>query len=487
MRRHLLAGIGLSLVALALFLPPAEPRSPFGGAIRVVPAAGERVEDFSVLRAVAVAGNGQGYSGGDPEGGRLAAARERLRKALSLIVRGHAPSGLCSPRACGPGRGDPALCHALAALPSADTGACRAFLVETAAQLLEASSPERSPLALSAMPLTASVPGLPGRRVAALTPRAGGAIVVHAASVAASSREGLVALLLHEIGHRVAWRGGPIDDEVVVTGTSSRGAALLDAAGAAIALFSDTQVIPAQAPPPVPEGGDRGAICARATDLESRYVLGLALDSSGETPDGATLARWRGAAASAIAAGDEDAVARVALAATSSREARARFIDELFRLALLRKPTVSELERTQSRLAAGLSYDAVVASVLGDPQYTTAHAHGTQEQFVVSVFVDLVGRLPTAGEAAPYTASALDHATIARRIFRREAGAAERLVREWFTRYLNREPGAAERDAYVAMVRKGLSWEVARARILSLPEYRLLQSERFSRAALHCD
>lgn len=437
-------------------------------------------KDYDIVRAAAAGGDGTLYEGGDPFYERLGAAREKVNQALSLITAGLDTDTLCEPSACGKGAGK-TLCHALESLGAEARRECRAFLVGRAAELARLDTDASSPFQVSPMPLT--VPGPKGAPIAvsAMTTKEPKApIVFHAARASALSASELVALIAHELGHKVAVAGAYVDD-IRRVGSFPSGRLFLDAVGAAIASYAARHTLPPQAPPPVPAAIAASDACRYGADAAAKYLLGIAVDSEGKLPPPDVFQDWRRRYLAIAASGGETGRQALVGGILSGARARGEAVAQIFRKFLLRAPTAEELELMTGRLGTGVSYDELVASVLGDVEYMAARDAKTAEGFVTSAFLDLLGRPPTPDETKAYVAKfrLANQPTVALLIQRSGTHSWEHLVETWYREYLNRAPSVDEKRQLVEALKAGEGWEKARALILSSDEYAALQAVRW--------
>lgn len=393
-------------------------------------------------------GNADIYSGGDPRARRLELARARLSDALDVAA---SRGDVCSAARCDAKR-SPSLCAVLESLTPAQKAGCDGFVRSTAALMRREAEPKRSPIALSAQPLTVSGrAGQPPRRVPGMTAPSG-RILFHAGSIDGMGEDEILALFAHELGHRISAPGlGRVLDDSAA-GSFPRGALLLDAAGTALALLAIRVAPPAQEPRAVP--AERLAGFCRAPDP---VVAGWLVDTG--VPDGAPAA-------------SADTVLR-------SGAARREWLRAAFQSVLRRDILDDEEAFFLARFAEGERADSILASLFSTPEYAgTGHA-----PFVTSFFRDMAGRAPTAAELEEARASLarFDRASWALARFRHSEDVQASVVRAWYQRFLNRGPSPAELAVELKRLAAGAGWEEAQSEILGGDEYAALQRKRATR------
>ncbi len=449
---------------------------------------GQKV-NYDILAAASGLGTGEIYSGGDPRHPRLEGARAQLNQALRLVKAGTDAASLCTPKQCR-ATSDAALCHVLQALSKPQQDYCRAFLGSSAEKMLELDTDERTPLVLSSVPLY-TAGDKPGalRPVAAITKRGPkGAIAFHEGTIDSLSQSSLLALLTHELGHKISVGNNvSIGDEPAV-GPFAHGHELLDAAGAALGLFAPEYATPAQQPPSLPETFTPEKSCPLAGDVTSQLILGMLADTEGLLPAAERISSIR-ARLEALARESSLESARVAVARETfaSRAARGEVVSAMFRRHLLRAAEAEEIRLMAARLDGGDPYESVLASILGDNEYASAHgaasdAAGGRGGYVSAIFLDLTGRKPTTleTETTVRQLESFDRASWALAFLTKNTDAVSHLVESWYRRYLNRVPSRAESAEAMKRLAAGEGWDVARAQLMASAEYLALQQARFA-------
>lgn len=430
------------------------------------------------------AGDAHLYGGGDPTDEKLASARERLRQSFGLLRVGMDSESLCTADACVKSY-DPALCQAVRAMAPLEQALCRKFLSERIDALSLAAESSQSPFVLSDKALVIKEGGK-SRPVGAITEHAvsKGAVTWHRETVRGMPLESILALFVHELGHRIG-----LDEKTLVIKDEAplppfvTGRKFLDAAGAAMALYAMEHSAPRQAPPAFPAGIELGKACAPRGDSVDRFLMGVAIDAERTVLGTGELSSWRALLPALSKASGEPLLLAFLQARLGSREARALEVRRLFRQTLLRAPSSAESALMVERLAAGVPYEAIVASLMGDREYATSrHADGPQ-QFIVAVYSDLFGRSPSYQELRRYLgqAQSIDRASTVLQIMKGAREPWDRWVTAWYRDYLNRLPSSEEADEQARRLRGGAGWEAARASILSRPEYFALQALRWER------
>ncbi len=443
-----------------------------------------KTPEYDIVAAATAMGNGEIYSGGDPRYVRLVSAREQLNQALSLITAGVDSEGLCSPSHCDAGS-DKNLCHILQSLTTEQRNECRRFLTDNAAELAKLDTEAATPFRMSAVPLTA--PGASAgsyRSVSAITRRGlKGPIIFHQSSIGELGQAPLLALLTHELGHKLSgrpWATDGISDEKP-TGHFKRGRDFLDAAGAAIGLYAPEYASPTQQPPPAPAGVSEIAACGIANDRIGRVFLGWAADvesrsATSEYVDAMRKNLDKLTKESRI----ETALQKLAQQQLSGDAARKQSVTSLFEAFLQRKATAEEQELMVQRLSTGETPDAVAASILGSDDYAATRGAATADRFVSIVYLDLFGRNPTQKETSSgmVQLAQFDKASWSLAMLGAPEAVAQ-LVKRWYLSFLNRVPTSSELQAAASRMHSGESWDSTRAAILAGAEYQSLQQSRW--------
>lgn len=194
--------------------------------------------------SIAKASTGVG-SGGDVIDLYLESTRLSLLDSLeSLVSKPSNGDSLCD---CKADPNNNPLCGKLRALTPDQRQLCRAFILETASEIitLNLGRPSRSrvPFLLSMEPITVADPNGNLRPVSAATPLGpDGPITFHYDSVRMLSPMFILALIAHEFGHKATFRGEIIDDNPIIAAFDfpGGGRALLDAVGAGVAWYAST-------------------------------------------------------------------------------------------------------------------------------------------------------------------------------------------------------------------------------------------------------
>lgn len=436
-------------------------------------------QDWNILSQAGIPGNADFYGGGELVKVRLVEARRRLAGALESIRKGVALSTLCDARECA-GADDETVCGTLRAQNEVQVQECRAFLKTHAETLEKLNQDDVTPLSVSPMPLVAG-----GTSVNAMTElSAKGKIIFHEASLKLLSQPALIALMGHELGHKVSVDKKHITDAAAF-GSFSSGRVFLNTTGAALASYAALNVVPNQAATAIPLKIDRTAACTLAA--KDSFALGAIVDMFNRLPTDKEWAQWRAELVASEKAGTGVAPARAAFAQkiASLPEARGRIIHDLFQKFLSREPDAEEEKLMLDRLAEGASYDAVASSILGDPTYLTSKRQSTDAQFLQAVYQDLYGRAPTPDETKKLTKKIglADRASLAQVIFQQGDEAWRKLAGEWYLKFLNRQPAPAEREALAARLKTGATWDLVQATLVGDPEFAGLQRKRWETCA----
>lgn len=402
------------------------------------------------------------YSGGDPRLAPLEESRARLSAAVDGMSRDPAArDAACEARLCEADASGP--CRLLLTLSDPQRATCRALIKGGLTALAVALSPARSAFALSELPLTLAS-GDTRRGVAALTPKASGPIVFHAATVASLDPLSLLQLVGHEVGHRAVW-----PRELASSASDEK---TLDTVGAALAVAAMRGTPPPQPPPPLPPGLDIRQACRLASRGElARTWVAAQLDASGNiflaerdaVPP--TLGAWRSGASRLLA---HQAVKRSWLAESAQE-------------ILGRAPTPPEMEALVERAQEGDVEDTIVASLLGDPIFLEARRVTPGPTFVAAAFRATAGREPSPQELSAGVAqlARFDRASWSLALLRQVDDVHARLAHRWYRHYLNRAPTEREIAAVAARLRRGTPWTSIVEEIILSDEYRLLQATRW--------
>jgi hypothetical protein len=162
-----------------------------------------------------------------------------------------------------------------------------------------------------------------------------------------------------------------------------------------------------------------------------------------------------------------------ALGVLQSLEYRSLLIGGFYTAFLHRAPSPTELAAGLAQLGAGTADESLEAALLGSAEYLSARGGGTNDGFLDALFQDLLGRAPTASERGTLR-TAIENGTprsqIATRILT-SGEARTKVIKTYFTTFLNRQPTQAELDAYLAQLSAGASPESVAAAVLGSPEY----------------
>lgn len=435
-------------------------------------------QEWNILSQAGIPGNADFYGGGDLLKVRLVEARRRVSAALDGIRKGVGLSTLCNPRECA-GIDDETVCGVLRAQNETQLKECLSFLTSNAATLEKLNRDEATPLAVSPMPLVAG-----GASVNAMTELSEkGKIIFHEATVKLLSQPALVALMGHELGHKLTIDKKHITD-TAPHGAFATGRSFLDTIGAALASYSALHVLPMQSATPIPSKLDRKAACGFGA--KDSFALGAIVDLLGRLPTEKEWVSWRAELVQADKTGGL-AQARASFAEKIAvvPDARGRIIRELFSKFLKRDSDKEEEKLMLDRIAEGASYDAIASSILGDPLYLSSRRQSTDAQFLQAVYRELYGRAPRPDEAQALTTKVglSDRASLAQVIYHQSDEAWRKLAGEWYLKFLNRSATPAESAVLAARLKTGAPWDLVQASIVGDPEYAGLQRRRWEACA----
>ena len=141
-----------------------------------------------------------------------------------------------------------------------------------------------------------------------------------------------------------------------------------------------------------------------------------------------------------------------ALGVLQSLEYRSLLIGGFYTAFLHRAASPAELAAGLAQLVAGATDESLEAALLGSAEYLSSRGGGTNDGFLDALFQDLLGRAPTASERGTLR-TAIENGTprsqIATRILT-SGEARTKVIKTYFTTFLNRAPTQAELDAYLA-------------------------------------
>lgn len=396
-------------------------------------------------------GNADIYAGGEPRLARIELARKRLAATLAYLAARPDVDACAVPR-CAPGQ-SASVCATLGALTPPQRRTCAAFVRDNLSRLrgITESAGART-FAISSTPLVVTEKGMP-RSVAAMT-RADRAIF-HAGAVDTLAEDALVALVFHELAHRLVGAAAVRDD--TPAGAFARGAELLDAAGATIALVALEASAPSQEPPALPETAWR-KFCAAPDPHRAGMLADLA-------PEGEIVAA-PGATAEELA---------------RTPAARRHWLRKQFGKYLMRAPLAEEEAFFLERLEGGAGPEALLASLVASPEYVPREA--ADAQFVRRFYADFAQREPAPEEirVALSRLSRADRATWAHEALATSREIAKAMARGWYGELLNRSPSQAEVEDVAARLGAGETWASLQQRLLASPEYTGLQRKRATR------
>lgn len=388
-------------------------------------------------------GDAHGIGGGDPLDGILASVAQEVRDAIEMWEEGsaeHCPLSLSLD-----------LCQRTIGLSKAQRRAIHAFgqsVSQAIGKLDLRVSLVGSPLQYCSRGACRQV-----RARTALSPK--GEVQLHRAFAASASRDMLVALIAHELGHKVPLPQGHVKDETPVPGFAS-GREFLDAFGALVAWRASGRRLPGQQPPALPSGIETQRYCA-AVAAHGPVKAGFAVDLLGKA-EGASVR------------------------ALQSKEWRQREIQRLFRELLGRQANGDELSLMEMLLSREANFATLSTALFTDREYANRHRLIEDRAYVERVLTDLLGRAPSGKELSQALA---DHRAMGREAFvlhwiSENPTVRERRIARWFTRWLNRAPSASEQVRLNEGLAQGMSWEGAQRMVLESSEYAGLQIKRSS-------
>jgi uncharacterized repeat protein (TIGR02543 family) len=163
----------------------------------------------------------------------------------------------------------------------------------------------------------------------------------------------------------------------------------------------------------------------------------------------------------------------IALGVLQGLEYRTLLIRGFYTTFLHRAPSPAELTAGLAQLGAGVGDEDFEATLLGSGEYLSTRGGGTNDGFLDALFQDLLGRTPSSSERGTLR-TAIENATprsqIAKRILT-SSEAKTRIVKGFFSAFLNRQPTQAELNTYLAQLDAGASPENVAATVLGSLEY----------------
>lgn len=417
-------------------------------------------------------GNAESYSGGDTVDKRLAAARQTLRESLVNIRLGRDLATLCTADGCGES-GQSGNCLAVRVLTLPQQTFCREFLRNSATRLFELADASQTLFSVTDDPLEVTERGAPRPVAARTTTSASSPIHFQRNALEKLSRADLVALVAHELGHKVG-----INDQFV-DGPYPSGRDFLDVVGAALSLYSQAHETPVQAPPALPEGITATESCSAGREKGTSFLYGISADMEHADMGQERLSDWKRVFATGPAKDAEGARFRFAQRVISGEKARAIVVSSLYEKMLHRPATAREKRLALTQLERGVPYDRLLADLTVSHEYRGSK--GETPTFLQEISLDLLGRSATTSEIEELSRrlTYMDRVTLVRSILNQNEEAMGSLVGTWFREYLNRAPTVVEQESHVIRLKAGVSWETVRAYIAATNEYQSLQSQRF--------
>lgn len=432
--------------------------------------------DLSAGEAASI-GSAEGYGGGEILEAALNQTRRRAIEALDALSR-EKSEAWCDFSACASAL-DPAFCTPLRNLGDSRRKKCSAFLSRYARSLAAAAAPEASPFRVSGMPLTVTTAAGDVRAVAAIT-RYGTKqpIVFAVGSLKGLEAHAILALLVHELGHKLAPNERPITDDMELE-AFSKGSELLDAVGVSVAAYAASHLPPVQDPPYLPEGV-LARFCGLAHDPKGAFIVGLYADLQERLPTADEVAS-RSKELMPVEA--EAARFQLARDLSTSEATRSLLIRDYFQRFLQRPPVDAEFKFHSRRLASAVPHFAVVASLIGNKEFARTRGIEDDTTFISVAFLETHGRQPTADEQKEAVAflKRSDRATLASLWFQKPGSpATARWLGHIFQKLLNRAPTSTELAEARELFLADKGWEAVVSRILGGQEYLGLQRKRLS-------
>jgi hypothetical protein len=160
----------------------------------------------------------------------------------------------------------------------------------------------------------------------------------------------------------------------------------------------------------------------------------------------------------------------------ASSEYRAGLVTSYYTNFLLRTPSAAEVSAWVGQFARGLTQEQVIAQFVGGNEYFNlpAKGNGSNATWIGAVFQDLVGRAPTAAEAAQLTAdlnAGQPRSQVALNDLLTTATYQSALVTAYYTQYLKRAPSSLELSRALIRFANGATDEQILSPILSSEEY----------------
>lgn len=196
-----------------------------------------------------------------------------------------------------------------------------------------------------------------------------------------------------------------------------------------------------------------------------RWVKQVFIDLLGRNPDAAAVASY-----AALLSGGASRTS-VATTILSSAEYRSRLVTEFYSTLLHRSPSAAEIAFWLPAFTSGLTDQQVAAQIVASPEYF-ALAGSTNAGWINRIFLDVLGRAPSASDISNYSALLGSNSrTVIGLSIINSSEAANRRVQQYFTRFLRRGPSASDAASFTAAIVAGTSDEAVMAQILAADEY----------------
>ncbi|HEX3071666.1 MAG TPA: DUF4214 domain-containing protein [Thermoanaerobaculia bacterium] len=211
--------------------------------------------------------------------------------------------------------------------------------------------------------------------------------------------------------------------------------------------------------------GDTSTPVSGSGPSNERWVNQIYIDLLGRTADAASVSAF----SALLTSGTPRTT--VALSVLTSVEYRNRLMTSFYATFLHRTPATAELSFWLPAFAANLSDEQIEAQMVASPEYF-ALSGGTNAGWINRIFNDVLGRTPSAAEAATFSGflGSSSRATVGFSILK-SSEAVNRRVQQYYSQFLHRSATTAEAGALVPAILGGVSDEQVIAQILAADEY----------------
>jgi hypothetical protein len=211
--------------------------------------------------------------------------------------------------------------------------------------------------------------------------------------------------------------------------------------------------------------GDTSTPVAGAGPSNDRWINQLYIDLLGRPADAAALSGFN-----ALLAGGGTRTS-VAIAILTSAEYRQRLLTDFYSTFLRRPISAAEVSFWAPAFASGMTDEQIEGQITASPEYF-ALAGSNNAGWINRIFNDVLGRSPSASEAAAYLTLLGSNSRLNVGLSILNSGEAiNRRVQLAYPRLLHRNAISIESSAFVALLQSGLTDEQFLAQLLASDEY----------------